>query len=176
MTATTDIVTLSDDTPYVPTTEHQTAGTGSSQSNAMAYFLEAFCDAFEQAAIQLQNGETQLTESFGNLLQYTSENKNNQLNSDNTLIENAIDAENQYIADGGDDSTQLAKYNNNITLAEQDYKTDDANYQSMLQILNTDNESNINLVTSISQNNASIYQIGTTIANIVNSFAQLLSR
>lgn len=145
-------------------------------SSAIAYFLEVFANEFEQATIALQQGEISITEAFGTLLQTISDEKNTQLDKDNSSIQTAINEENKYIDGGGKDQNKIAEYNNNITIAEQQYKSDDSEYQQEMQILNSANQGNINLDTAISQNNASIYQLATYIVGIMSMFQQIYNK
>lgn len=139
--------------------------------NGIAYFLAVFEECFEDATNKLQYGATSLTEAMQEVTKVINDAKDEQLKTDNTAIQNAITEANKHV---GDDNYQ--KYANNITTAQQQYKVDDASYQSQLQAMSPITTADSDLTTTISENNNTINSMATSIVGILKILAEQLIR
>lgn len=141
--------------------------------NPIAYLLAIFEGVFEEATNKLQYGEAQLTASMENVIKNINDNKNTTLSKDNSAINAAIKQYNTDVAKKANEDVltgdQMA-----VQSAENKYKYDDSDFQSTLQIMTPTAQADTDEVTSISQNNAQIFQIAMYIIGILQLLPQLL--
>lgn len=154
------------------------SSSNTSSMNGIAYFLLIFAASFQDGTNSLQAGQANLTESTENLTSSINDAKNTQLESDNDKVSDEADK----IAGTGDYSGDDALTGDDLTQAQaqlseyqQQYSMDDSVYQSALDSMNVITTVNSDTTTSISQNNAQIYQIANYMSQIVSTMVNLIS-
>lgn len=152
---------------YTPSKEHTD---GSGESNfGMAYFMSAFCEFVSGTSI-FQKGATDLTSSMESVIQNLTKAKDYMLKRDNDDISRQIDKI-VYNKLSGED---LQRAQVELSRLQGIYKLDDTQYTSKIQSVSPSAQQDTDATTSISQNNAQVFQIAMYMIGTLQTLIQLL--